>query len=296
MKNSPYNLKYIIGICLFGLTLSSALAQNVSYKILEDDPGKVRDSYAAIEFLNFEFGSSSRRNLNTLGVGGNFIYALDEKIGIDGNIRLDLVKEKAAPFVFSVDFGGFKSTSSKTKTKEIKVRLGVKHGTDVNSDGNTVNTQSDLFIMVPATQLRTTALRGGIYFNRRTYDKRIIPMTLGGVYGGFMFNRKTNLKIELTDNGGSKDIGGKIYNPRGFQKTYVDLILTPLAVSGAGIPSGPSSYKNKLIGVRVGTMMYLDGPKWYNKFMFGVESGVRPYSGFFLKANIGLQLFKLPSK
>lgn len=261
-------------------------AQQVKYQILTDDPKQVKNSFIAVEFLNIDIGG--KKNLNTIGLGVNGIYTINNKIGAEGNFRYALIKSAALPLSFSFEGGGYFMFKNAEKTKPVKVRFGGDFGTSENK-----HVYNEKFIMVNAKHIVENSFRGGLYMHKKGYaeqdvvGKPEIPYFLTGIYGGIGVSKKVNLTVQVEGN-------KKETYVTGLTRIYGDLILTPVATRSFPIPAweNASTIKNKLFGFRVGASLYKDGPKWFNRFMLGLETGSRPIDGFFFRTWLGYEVYR----
>lgn len=283
-----------LGVLIANIVGGSFLsAQEISYKVLEDDPSKVRSKFIALEFLNADIGG--KQNVNTISVGANGIYSLGTDFGVEARLNYALVKEDGLPACFQIQAGVFKGFLKSSTKKDIKVRVGGEFATEENKQ-----VYNEKFILVPGTHQRVHGVRGGLYLNKKAYKeqgvsgKPEIPYTLIGVYGGWGMTRKSNLVVKINGSSDGNKMPKKPLYYKGLARIYVDAIVTPLASRDypAAALDAQSTVKNKLIGARTGVMFYKDGPKWFNKFMWGVETGVRPLDGFYFSTSVGYSVFR----
>ncbi len=257
-------------------------AQNITYSIQQDDPYIVNGKFVAVEVMNAEFGGN--KNTNTFSIGANSVYSISENFGVEGRINYAIAKDSDLPISFQFEGGGFKSFTEKTKKKDLKVRIGGEFKTEENR-----NVYNEEFIWVPSTNLNMHGVRGGLYYSKKGLkDMGIHEYSMLGIYGGWSLVQKTNLVAEIKGREDGKSVPKQPLYYSGFTRYYVDIILTP--VTSIDVVD-PSVY-NRIFGVRTGVMFYKDGPKFLNKFMWGVETGVRPIDGFFFRALIGYSLYR----
>jgi hypothetical protein len=275
------------------LTAGKAQDNQVKYTVVENDPSVVRNKYIALEFLNADIGANS--NVNTVGVGANGIWSLSDKLGLDARFHYVIFKVDELPACFQFQAGGFYSMSSSVSQKDIKARFGGKSEVVENK-----HVQTENYIVVPANIQKEHALRGGLYLYKKGYKdqginmKPEIPYLLGGVYAGYCLNKKTNLVLQFQKTEGGIKVPEKPQVYRGYTRIYFDAIVTPLATRdyNEAILESSSAVKNKLLGARLGFLFYTDGPKVLQRFMYGVETGIRPIDGFYFNASVGYTVFR----
>ncbi len=273
------------------LLLGNLSAQTISYEIVEDNPTTVRNKFIAVEFLNADIGGN--RNLNTVGIGANAVWGLSDKLGLETRFGYALAKDEDLPSAFNFQAGVFVGMVDKTKTKDIKVRIGGDFDTRENK-----HVYDEKFILVPGTNLNRHGVRGGLYMYKKGYKLKgvgNIPYTLTGIYGGWSMTQKTNLVVQIKGSSDKKEeMPEKPLYYTGFTRVFVDAIVTPVAAQQ--VPStgseGEAQNINKLLGGRIGCQFYKDGPKWFNKFMWGLETGVRPLEGFYFATNVGYSIYR----
>ncbi|MCR9171158.1 MAG: hypothetical protein NXI10_01605 [bacterium] len=292
MKTKNQTIRNIALAALLFLSFQTS-AQTITYNILEDNPETVRNKFVAVEFLNADIGGN--RNLNTVGIGANAAWGLTEKLGVEGRIGYALFKDENLPACFSIQAGPYLGLISRKSTKDVKVRIGGEFDTEENK-----HVYKESFIYVPATRLNQHGVRGGVYFNKKGYKEQAIngkpeiPYSLFGVYGGWSMTQKTNLIAKILGSSDGENVPEMPLEYTGFTRIYVDALITPVATRNypVGDINELSSVSNKMFGGRVGCMFYKDGKKWFNKFMWGVEVGMRPIDGFYFSTTVGYSVFR----
>ncbi len=281
-------MKRVIICMTLSFLAGSSISQDVAYKVVEDDPSKVRSKFIAVEWLNADFGG--KVNLNTIGIGVNSVWSLNETVGLEGRFNVPWAKDEDLPFCFQFEAGVFKNFGSKTKVKDVKVRYDGEFDVVENE-----HVYKEKIIKVPATRLRSSGVRAGMYtFKKGVKDGRdALPYTMAGIYGGWGFVEKTNLVVRASENLDSdlnNEKGNMFYT--GFTRIYLDGILTPLAPVYS--PSGQKLDVDRqtIIGGRLGFMFYKDGPKWFNKLMWGGEIGYRSIDGVYVNVIAGFSVFR----
>lgn len=283
----------LLGTFAAALFSFSSNAQTITYEIEQDDPSTVRNKFVAVEFLNADIGGN--RNSNTIGIGANTAWGLTSKLGIEGKLNYAIFKDKNLPACISFQAGPYIGLFSKTSKKDLKVRIGGEFTTEENK-----HVYNEKFIVVPATRLNTHGVRAGAYFNKKGYKeqgitgKPEIPYTLFGVYGGWSMTQKTNLVAKIKGSSDGADVPEQPLFYTGYTRIFLDAIITPVATRdyAASVLDANSTVKNKFFGGRLGFMFYKDGPKWYNKFMWGMEIGMRPIDGFYFNTSVGYSVFR----
>lgn len=281
-------MKRVIICMTLSFLAGSSISQDVAYKVVEDDPSKVRSKFIAVEWLNADFGG--KKNLNTVGVGVNSVWSISESMGAEGRFNFPWAKDENLPFCFQFEAGVFKNLSSSTKVKDVKVRYDGEF--DVVENKHVYN---EKYIKVPATRLRSNGVRAGLY----TFKKGLkigsdeLPYTLTGLYGGWSFIEKTNLVVRASEDLDSKlddEKGTMFYS--GFNRIYLDAIITPVASVTNTFGSKVDLDGQTIIGGRLGFMFYKDGPKFFDKLMWGGEIGYRSVDGFYLNVIAGFSVFR----
>ena len=66
-------------------------AQMVGYSIQENSPEDTRTNFVSLDFLGFDFGGN--RNVNSLSIGANANWQLQNGLGVDGVLSYKIVSE-----------------------------------------------------------------------------------------------------------------------------------------------------------------------------------------------------------
>ena len=282
-----------VAVAVIFLVPFSLSAQEITYQIQEDNPETVRSKFIAVEFLNADIGGN--KNLNTVGIGANGVWGLTSRIGVEAKLNYTLFKDENLPACFQIQAGPYLSFFSTTSTKDVKVRIGGEFDTEENK-----HVYKEKFINVPATRLNSHGMRAGLYFNKKGYKeqgidgKPEIPYSLFGIYGGYSLIQKTNLVAKILGSSDGEKVPEQPLFYTGFTRIYLDALITPVATRDypqAALDAN-STVKNKFFGGRLGCLFYKDGPKWYNKFMWGMEIGMRPIDGFYFSTSVGYSVFR----
>jgi hypothetical protein len=299
----------IVAICSMAFSLGRA--QNVNYKILQNDP----ENYSPKLNLNLELMQLDAAFNNVLGMSFNAGLwgnaQLNSRIGIDFAARksyLSFSKFSNKEMAGNTDLmaGAFLFPIKKAKTKKVKVVLKSKRG--VNSAGKEVVTTT--FINVPGTRLKFHGVHSGLMFKRTGFDlsdllkeidnKKLehTNYTTAGIYAGYIYRQLTNLVID------AEGYGKRFHSVA--REFYVDVTYNPIN-SFQKLTENPLEEKlynttvkdladQNPIGFKIGWRTFQIAPRSVTGKRFGgsgaFEAGIRPYLGWFVSGSIGLTLLK----
>jgi len=303
-------MKLLISLLTLGLFAFSASGQMINYQIEEDDP----------DFANLVIGlepfyiDMSRMNF-PIGYGVSMMYTgkpimLNASFQRAGYIDFNQFSINATPTLkkhYALELGAAIPFVRKTVNKDIKVTL------SESSSGGYTTTR---YITVPGTIQRVTALRGGLYRSRNSFDNEkhgdivldsvvmvasvhdyqpgvnqweafFSNVTVTALYAGISFTGTSNLRISSSDFSGTRSNAkvNQVYID-GFFAPFVDLgsyIHTP---SGDGfdlLPMGAydlnDAYRKNRLGFRIGwaSNNCFNGSKRARIGLYSrMEAGARP--------------------
>jgi len=221
------NLKTILLFAVISLNLN---AQQVSYKVSEDEPKKVTNFSLNIDVLHLDCGfyNIDGTSFNT-GLWGHAMFK--ERFGVDYSFRygwLTFIKSvnkgKGLASNTNLQLGGFYVFQQRVKATDNKVIL-KSESAGTTRDGRSITKTT--FINVPSSKWNYTAVRGGLYFKRSpvNVENDLGPDLLTnyymlGAYGGICFGRAAKVQIQ-TDNFGQK---GRAFHTR----LCLDALITPI--------------------------------------------------------------------
>ncbi len=309
-------MKKIILTALLGLALTSVQAQNINYKITQNDPEKYHPRLS----INTVIGGIdvSIKNIEAMNfyVAGFGHYMLQDRIGIQFYGQTSILalgkignKSMISPKEFSA--GAMLFLGKRIKTKKIKV--------DLKSENKRVNNRdvvATTYLMVPGNVVKYNGVRGGLFsratgFNLEngalfeTASVEAASMVNTGLYAGLISRRLSNLVVEANGY-------GKRFHSLGFD-FYADAIVQfsnkftlreqPSAVFQSGLTDGQditkevkSAFGSNVMGFRIGINGFQIAPKDVTGKKFGMcynfEAGIAPYVGYYLKGGVGITLFK----
>lgn len=300
---------FTVVICLMAVSLLKS--QNLSYKILQDDP----ENYIPKFNLNLEVMQLDGAFNNIMGVSFNAgvwgNVQINSRLGIDYGARKSYLS--FAPLVNkemagNIDLmaGAFFFPLKRAKTKNIQVVLSSSRGT--NNVGQTVETTR--FITVPGTRLKFNGLHAGVMYKRTGFDLRDLikdwddknleqtNYSTAGVYAGYVFRQLTNLIVDVEGY-------GKRFNSVA-REFYMDVTYNPINnfQKFNNNPQDEKTYNTNVInaanqspiGFKIGWRTFQIAPKSVTGKKFGgsgaFEAGFKPYLGWFVSGSVGLTLFK----
>jgi hypothetical protein len=278
-------MKYWKQITFFSLFSVFSFGQNLTYKIVKDQPDDVANYWINIGVLDMGFAHKNMA-YPFLSASLNSVVHYKNKFGGEFTLRRNFFNlEGVTPAGGNFEFGAFYNLFSKTKTKNQKVILSQK------KSGNTTTTIS---MKVPGTQMRSFGIRAGLNsfntpvageFDFHGFDG-ILKLRATGLYSGILLTKQLNLKSHTSQYG----IKGAGF----YKRTYVDFMFNPIR-SISDIEGETNNYidgvtgKPSPIGFRLGMEFMpaeprkVQGNAIYQKF----EIGSRPWSGYYLLYTMG---------
>lgn len=277
-------LPLIVTLLLFSIYVNG---QQVSYRVLEDNPDQAFTKFVAPEFgmennatdLGVFLGVSTRRRLT-----GSMVL---EAVG-----RFDLFSSNSSGATYLLEGGIFLPLKSKIKNKEVPIILSYDPyaGTAYNN-GQRYNVEETKFLTIPSGQYKNEyGLRGGIHHRVIGVEddiNGIAPgnISLAGVYLGGQMTTKAHVRTKIND-----DV--ERYGA-GFTRIYFDFLILPVSNLSAEALA-PAAKSDGAIGWRIGYQWYVSPHEGSYKFLgnsvFGAELGSRPLSGFLFNITWGFAL------
>ncbi len=268
------------------LCLNLAVAQQVTYSVLENDPTKAYSKFVAPEY-GAEFSGA---NLS-IYLGANARYGLSDKLFLEGVAHYDVFQMKGKGAAYLLEGGIFFPLTTKTKVKEVPVILSYDpYAGTTYKNGQQYNVESTKYIAISDGQyLNKLGARGGIYHRMTGVEGDDIKApgipstaTLVGVYLGVQQSSQAYVKTKI--NNEVERIGA------GFARYYGDIVVYPVSSIGDETIA-PALKKDKTIGWRAGLQWYLDPHDGeYKRLLnsiFTTEIGSRPYTGFYINFSWG---------
>lgn len=281
-------MKYWKQITFFSLFSMFSFGQNLTYKIVKDQPDDVANYWVNLGL--FEVGFASK-NLGLFGnLSLNSVVHYKNKLGGEFTMRKmyfnleDAVDLKSGG---AFEIGAFYNLFSKTKSKNQKVILSQK------KSGNTTTTIS---MKVPATKMTSYGVRAG--FN--TFKNNVVGsdslyhgftgtvnLRSSGLYAGILITRQLNVKAHTAQYG----IKGAGF----YKRTYVDVLFNPIRSINPvedinnsyidGVTNKPSP-----IGFRLGLEFMPVEPRKVqgNAIYQKVELGSKPWNGYYFMYTAGI--------
>lgn len=256
-------------LCLFGLSLS---AQQIEYKILEDNPDKIYSGFVAAGI-----GLTFNKQYNAMPLAINSRYGMGS-IQLEGALNYDLYKLEGEGTTFLIEAGGFLAMSNSTSSKDVKIVTDYNPYADYNA-ATGERTETITFFLAPATVAIERGVRGGVYYQKSGAEGQGFSGTtfvnLGGVYVGFQQIAKAYVNTLVND---------KVErSASAFTKWYVDVMLLPVS-SIADETLNFDTSKDGLIGWRAGIQLFgnaHEGAKgFFRRIIYSADLGSRPISGF----------------
>ena len=254
-------------------------AQQISYKVIEDNPES-----AYTNFIAPEFGLESNKTDLSVFLGANLRKSIVGDFTVEGLARFDVYSMNAESSTFLVEGGMFLPLIKKEKTKEVPVILsynpyaGREYDTD---DGNLYNIEETKFLKVPSGRYKNQyGVRGGLHYRSIGAEdivNSIEPgnINLGGVYVGAQMTSQAFVKTLI--NNEAERIGA------GFTRLYFDVFVLPYSELSRDDLSGATN-SDGVLGWRVGYQWFISPHngeyKFFGNSVFGAELGTRPLSGF----------------
>jgi hypothetical protein len=296
--------------------LGTAHAQQIKYKVLQNDPEKFHPKLS----INTVIGGidMSIKNINSINfyVGTFGHMMLQDRLGIQFNAQTAILalgklgnKDNVSPKELNV--GGLLFLGKRTKQTKINVTLKSSKSVVDNKEITTTTT-----LPVQGNVVKYNGVRGGLYMKSTSFSLQDGPtfdaagvedasMLNTGIYAGLISRRISNMVIDATGY-------GKRFHSLGFD-FYVDAVLqfsnkftlreTPSAIFGTAYTSGKDitddvkkDFGTESMGIRLGINGFQIAPKSVTDKKFGMcynfETGYLAYQGFFVKGGVGITLVK----
>lgn len=256
-------------IVLLSFSLS---AQNITYKVLEDNPDKIYSGFASVGI-----GMTFTKQYNALPLAINGRYDLGI-IQLEGAINYDLYKLEGEGATFLTEVGAFKSFSSSTKTKDVKVITDYDPYSEYNA-ATGERTETTTFFLAPAKVDIQRGARGGLFYQRSGAEGQGFSGTTffdnAGIYVGFQQVAKAYINTLVND-----DVERSASS---FSKWYLDVMLLPVS-SVADETLIIETSNDGILGWRAGIQLYgnaHEGAKgFFRRIIYTADIGTRPLTGF----------------
>ena len=260
----------LITACLFVLIYNLSSAQQLQYKVLEDNPDKIYSGFIAAGI-----GLTFTKQYNALPLAINGRYNLG-KIQLEGALNYDLYKLEGDGTTFLTEVGGFLPLSGDVKTKDVKVITDYDPYADYNvATGE--RTESTTYFLAPASVDVQKGARGGLYYQKSGAEvfNGATFIDVGGLYVGFQQVSKAFINTLIND---------KVErSASSFSKWYVDIMLLPVRNIGNETLNLDTS-KNSIFGWRAGIELFgnaHEGAKGvFRRIIYSANIGKRPLTGF----------------
>lgn len=283
-------MKHSLAIVTLGLLLFTSKAQQVNYKIQNDEPKNINNFSCNIDLMHFDGGFNQFDGFSiNAGVWGHGMFM--HRLGVDYTARYGyftfgrLSDKNLKPNIY-LQGGAFLIFHQRSKATSNRVVL---KSEDLGYVGGGKTATKVTYIMVPSTAWKYKALRGGIYFKRGIYriEDDINPDVLGnfymlGAYGGICFGKGVKLSVQ-TDN----------YGVKGFavhSRICFDALITPIHNAPSGvtkvIPIG-----GRFLWQTLPAIVRKDARKKYNRrVVVEVEAGYRLADGPYMACSIAIPI------
>jgi hypothetical protein len=299
--------KFITLISFFIISLPTILSQQVNYSITSNETKKtpmvsINTDLLHLEMMQHDLIAPLSFNIAVWG----HVEILPSFIGTQFTIRRSLFnfgrieEENFAPNL-EIELGGYLIFSNRVIKKKTAVVLDRKE--TENYGTRTTTTKS---ISLPAEKRRQHLLRGGFYrkstgnsldylegFEALNNNSEFANYATSGFYMGIGVRTLTSLFVKT-------DSYGDVFNSAG-RDFYFDLMVLPSNkwkdTDGNDITDVVISLtKQSPLGARIGIKLFQIDPKAKTDKTFGMcymfETGIKPYTGFFVQGGIGLTIIK----
>lgn len=275
-------MKKFIYLFLMLCTFSFS-AQSVNYKIVEDNPDAIADSYINLELFggdfDFDFNDAS------IFAGANGYYSLSEKLKIEATLRLNYINLSGGGFGSQSEAGVLFILKSSTKTD--KVPIIYSHNNDYFSKELVKNIKVTKVFEVDGTYKNQFGVRGGLYYKNSSFDaaasgttsSQIADFSITGIYAGF----------EKISQAFVKTLVGKNFKyGQGRTRMYADAMFFPVkTINSNVVNAGDESSFGYRAGFQWQTKPVEGG--WF-KPVYTAEIGNRPFTGFYILVSAGITL------
>lgn len=294
----------------------TSYSQKVEYKVLSNEPPQTPRTNINLELVNFDMMQHSLEGMSmNYGLWGH-VEIVPERIGAQFLHRRSwfafgrLGEKNFAPNR-EYELGGYYVLSNKIKNKRTKITLKMEYsGTKYsrNYKGELVGSrlETETYILIPSDQKKIFHVRGGFmsksHGNNMRYlgdeynfseNPEFVKYSNSGLYAGIGLRTLRSIFID------SKEFGVQ-FNSIG-KDIYLDVLVLPAArfkdLDGADVTEEIKKYTSSgAIGFRLGYKLFQIDKRVKTGKTFGMsgnfEAGIRPYTGIFLNAGIGLTIIK----
>lgn len=264
-------------------------AQEVNYKINNDEPKNITNFSCNLDLMHFDGGFNQIDGFSiNAGLWGSGMFK--HRLGVDytfryGWLTFGKLADKNLKANIYGQAGAFLIFHQKEKATRNKVVL---KSEDTYIGGGKTATKVT-YIMVPSTAWKYKALRGGLYFKRGVYriDNDLSPDELGnfymlGAYGGICFGKGVKLSIQ-TDK----------YGIKGFathSRVCLDVLITPVHNAPSGVTK-LSPLGARFLWQTLPAVVRKEGKRKYNRrIVVEAEAGYRLADGIFVACTIGIPI------
>lgn len=269
------------------LTGTIGFAQNINYKVIQDNPEDVSNLYINFDILQFEMPLNNITGMSFC-VGANAYASYKNKFGAEIGFRRGWLNLHGVPRT-NFELGGFFNFSSRIKTRSQRVILDV----DKYTSGNMEYTNTK-FIKCPAQNLRLIGARAGFLTNKELYkdERDVLSGTYTyrwtGLYAGIQLTSQMNYRIN-TDLFGEAGAGF-------VRRFYADVTFHPFASLTDQESGTKSNTSIGRLGFRLGVVaMPAERRKIQAPIYIRIEGGMRPLDGIYMMGSFGINIKrKLP--
>jgi hypothetical protein len=258
-------------------------AQNVNYKIIEDQPKKINNFSCNIDLAHLDAGFSNPYGISfNAGVWGHAMF--QQRIGIDYTFRYGwltfgkLASQNIKNHI-NMQLGGFLIFSSTEPSLDNKVVMHVSEG---------VKYTTATYLKVPSHIWSYTAFRGGLYLDKGGFqiENKFGPDINGnayifGAYGGLCFGKSKRLLLQ-TDAYGQK---GALSHTR----ICLDVLITPITNAPTGLKTIPVG--GRLLVQGLPALQRKLRKHKYNSFAaYEFELGYRSIAGLYTAVTLSIPI------
>lgn len=288
-------------LIFFTLTLSQTMAQETYTKVY-DNPDDVIKGHIALEYYGVDVGFKNITGAMIFTMGVNGSYTVTPKIGVEGSIRMPLLRFEKQGAAYILDAGAFYTLNSSTTDRPVKVILGYKE----EDIGNNMEVHTTKYTVITGSVQKKVLLRAGVYLKNTAIEykesdfEQYQPTNLfhKGIYLGI--GKQRQYFFQLTRNNGPTFGAGSIFRP------YFDIMLLPTKVDmqeeTLGLGAGRTKELNGFIGARAGFRWYRNPftreqnydrrIPFFGNSVVTLEGGMRPIDGFFINGSIAFIMKK----
>lgn len=261
-------------------------AQEINYKIAEDNPNILSERYLNLELLGVDLAFDF--NEAPIFIGANGFYKINDKLKAEALVRLHLFNMVGSGIGTHIEAGVFMPLKKTYKSKDVKVITSSKYGYVSDRLGN--NTRSATTTNYFTTQgkyLNQLGVRGGLYYRNSVYYEDSNTGTdidaKYNTFGLYLGAEKISQAFVKALVGNSTVFG------QGRTRMYLDALILPVQSIENNIIK-----KDEFLGYRAGFQWQVKPVKggWF-KPIYNAEIGSRPYTGFYMQVSIGISLMDL---